>query len=275
VGRGVHVPIHCFMKLRRTLALLGPLTAAAALLAPWYDYGTETVRGWDTLTGMNWIVLAIAAVVAVPVLLRTDSIARGVSVAGGIGLAAVGLGSLLVRWDATVLGDAGYDTVGRGPGPWIAFAAGIATIAAGRALHPRAGDVATARRLAAVAAPLSAIAALSLPWVLFVEPQMRWIASGWDNEALTDNLLVGFGAAAAAAAVAARRAHARVACVICGLALAAVAARTLIVGFDDPWVEAVTLSGPFVALGCGLAMAVAGVFLYAPRRSASSLITAS
>jgi hypothetical protein len=50
-----------------------------------------------------------------------------------------------------------------------------------------------------------------------------------------------------------------------------VAAWTLV---DTPWEQAATLTGPVVTLGAGAATALGGFFLYAPRRSASSLITA-
>ena len=71
--------------------------------------------------------------------------------------------------------------------------------------------------------------------------------------------------------LAAHRAVARGACTLAGAAVMLVAAWTLV---DTPWEQAVTLTGPVVTLGAGAATALAGFFLYAPRRSASSLITA-
>jgi hypothetical protein len=275
------------MKLRRTLALLGPLTAAAALLLPWYydsvwDGTRETlvpVRGWDLLTGANWLVLVIGLAVAIPVLRGGPAIARAASVTGGTALAVLALRCLFVPW-----ANISIAVGGRAVGPWIVLAAGVATIVAGHALHRSEGDVDTIRRLLAVLGPLAAVCALFLPWFAYYDlkpapvagAQMGpWVATGWEEFTTLDGVLIGIALAAFVAVIGARRDLARGASVLCGLALVVVAGLSFTARSPYDFVGTLVLSGPFVTIAAGVATAVAGFFLYAPRRSASSLITAS
>jgi hypothetical protein len=234
------------MTLRRPLALLGPLTACGALLLPWYD----SVRGLET----NWIVVVLTAAIAGPVLRAEAASARTACVAGGFGLGVVALHGML-------------DPAGRtiGSGLWLTLAAGLATIAAGART-----DVAVWRRLAALLGPATTMVALSLPW--WHEP---FTTSGWDTLAVTDWVLSSLCLAAAVAAVGAPREHARAACLACGVALVTVAGWGLMFGVDYAFQAGMAMTGPVVAIAGGLGTTIAGLVLYPPRRSASSLITAS
>jgi hypothetical protein len=267
VGRRRKLPIHRFMKVRRTLALLGPLAAAGALLLPWYHDSSGAVRGWDLLTGMNWLLLVIVLGVAVPVLLARAATARRAAVCGGFVLAALALRCLFVPWEHAGLGEAG-----RSVGAWVVLAAGLGTIAAGRALHAGEDDVDTLRRLLALLGPLAAVSALCLPWFAYSDLAGPAVETGWSEFTSFDALLVAFGAIAAAASVAARRDLARGATVLSGIALAVLAIISLI---DRPELDSLVLTGPIVTLAAGAVTALAGFHLYAPRRCASSLITAS
>jgi hypothetical protein len=87
--------------------------------------------------------------------------------------------------------------------------------------------------------------------------------------------LIGIAFAAFVAVIGLRRDLARGASVLCGLALAIVAAYSFTSAAPYDHLGTLVLTGPFVTIAAGVATAVAGFFLYAPRRSASSLITAS
>jgi hypothetical protein len=126
------------------------------------------------------------------------------------------------------------------------------------------------RRLLALVGPLAAVAALSLPWWLTLEPSSP-AQTGWQSFQHVDLVLCALAAPAALAAVLGERSVARGACTLAGAALMLVGAWTLV---DSPWQSVPTLTGPVVTLGAGAATALAGFFLYAPRRSASSLTTA-
>src|SRR4051812_42810747 len=110
------------MKVRRTLALLGPLLAVGSLALPWYLYASDRVIGWDTLTGMNWLVSALALAVIACAVRGSSALARRACVAGGSALAVIGFTCLVANWDHTVPGDA--TDMRRGLGPFVAAAAG-------------------------------------------------------------------------------------------------------------------------------------------------------
>jgi hypothetical protein len=249
------------MTFRRSIALLGPLTACGALLLPWYDYGSESARGWDMLNYANWIVIVLALAIAGPVLRAGAASARTASVAGGFGLGVVALHGML---------DPVGPSIGIGSGLWLTLAAGVATIAGGART-----DVAVWRRLLALLGPVTTIVALSLPWWIVTEATLPFTVTGWDTLNGSDWALAGLGLAAAAAAVGAPREHARAACLACGTALVTVAGWGLMFGTDELWDAGMAMTGPVVAIAGGLATTIAGLVLYPARRSASSLITAS
>ena len=214
------------MRSRRIVALAGPVVAAGALLLPWYVSGDLAVRGWNTLTYMNWYVLAISLALTLLALRGPTSIARAACVAGGGAYVFLGLRSLVGVWSSATL-PAGWWLERPGVGPWVLLAAGLATIAAGRALHVRPGDVATARRLAVLLGAAGTTGTLSLTWWNYPDAFVggdSWAASGWDTLA-TQNWFVG----------------------LC----------------------------PVVTLVAAVGTALAAYLLYAPRRVASSAITAS
>jgi hypothetical protein len=143
---------------------------------------------------------------------------------------------------------------------WLVLAscaAGVVAIAAGAP-----GDVAVWRRLVGLFGPATTLVAVSLPW-------WNATASGWRSPG--GWVLAGFALLIAAATLGASREGARAVCLGCGLALVTLAGWDVMLGSLD----GVLPPGPQLAIAGGLVTTIAGLVLYPPRRSASSLITAS